>query len=119
MMNVLPARGTDLPHLHPFIFGESRWNDLIGVFDVASRRDENRLRHLDDPIRLLNVPALGPLPLRRRVVRIPGPRPAVDPGSYDLDLIGRQRWIVRKMSVPRVGKPGRHLSNDPSLTANE
>src|SRR5579863_2083751 len=41
-------------------------------------------------------------------MRIPRRRSAVCPIRNRRDLLRTQRWIIREMSIPRVGKPRRH-----------
>ena len=78
MMHILRAGRMDFRHLYPFVFGEMRRHDLVGVFHVAVGRDRDRLGHRQNEVRLRDVPSFGPLRWRRahHADRPPEHRPA-------------------------------------------
>jgi hypothetical protein len=85
-----------------------RCDNLVRVFHFASRRNLHRLGHLHHHIRSRNIPACAPLPWSRRIRRIPRRRSCLCPCCDGRDLLRAQRWIIRKRSVARIGKPRRH-----------
>ena len=70
VMHILRAGRMHFRHLHPLVFGEMRGHDLVCVFHVAIGRDVDRRGHLQNDIRLRDIPALGPLRRGRRIMRI-------------------------------------------------
>ena len=109
MMHVLAARGPNLRHLHPLIFGESCGHDLVGVFHVPNRGKADRLWHLHDFVRLRDVPSFDPVTGRRSISWRSCRRTSIHPSGDNRDLLRSERWVVGESSVTRVGKPGRHL----------
>src|SRR5215469_2551607 len=106
------------PHLHaldPFVFGKMQREDYVLIFHLPASRDWARPGHLEHCIGLADVPAIGPLPRRRRILRNAGWRACIRPFRNRPDLSARKRRVVREVTVLRIGEPGRHLARHCSL----
>ena len=108
---VVEDGGVARPHLggdHPHVFLGVGVHHHVLVVDGAARRQLERLRHLEDDIRL-DVPAAGELDRRRRVLLVAGRGARVGPRAQQLDLRRAQAALVGEVAVGRVGEPRRHL----------
>ena len=108
VMHKLWTRRPHFRHLHPLSLREVRGHNLVGVFDVAVRGNGHGLGHLQDNIRLWDVPSPRPQPGPWPILRIPGRDIALRPGQDRPNLERSQRGIVGKMPVARIRKPRRH-----------
>ncbi len=79
VMHVFRTRWQHLRHLHPFIFGESRRHDFVGVLHRPMRGNRHRDGHRHHVIRLRNAPAAHPMPRRGRIAGVSGRRPCRQP----------------------------------------
>src|ERR1700681_4267729 len=60
VMNVRATAGTHFGELHPFVLGEMRENNFIGVVHVAVGRNRNAFGHLHNCIWPRNEPGFRP-----------------------------------------------------------
>ena len=108
MMHVRRTPRPQFRHLHPSVFRKMRRHNLVGVFHLTLRRNLHRLRHRHDPVRRRNIPSLGPLSWRRRIVLVARRCASLGPCRKDRNLLIGQRRIVGKMPESRISKPRRH-----------
>lgn len=115
VMHMIAGRRTDLRHLHPGIFREACWNNFVSILDISAGWKRYRARHLDNALRLWNAPARSPMRRWRSITRIAWLRALVYPIADRVNLLWRQRRIVREMPDGGIGKPRRHLPRFHSL----
>jgi hypothetical protein len=100
--------GTHLRCGDPHVLFEVGLHEDVLVVDRAARRQFERLRHLDDDVRL-DVPAVLEREGGRRIRLVTGGRSGVRPRGDRLDLTGGQAAVVLEMPIGRIGKPWRHF----------
>ena len=107
------VRGITIPRLdslNPCVFLEIGGHFEVLVRDFAAFGNFKRHRHLEDHIRLPDLPARFELGRRRQILRIAFLRASVNPSNERPDLIGAQLTIVAEMAVLRIRRPWRHLA---------
>ena len=105
---MLWRRRPHFDHLHPPVLGKMRGHDFVGIFHFTARRNRNRPRHLHHGIRRRNIPAVSPQVWPGRPARVSRRSTSFIPIRNRGDLSSGQRRIIRKFSIPRIGKPGWH-----------
>jgi hypothetical protein len=106
------------PHfrrLHPRVPSKARRHDHMLIVDDSRRRNFEWFGQFENEIGLADLPAFEELHRRGHVSRVAFRCSRLHPGSYSVDLILRKRSGIRKFSVPRIGKPRRHLFRFHSL----
>ena len=104
-------RGIARAHLgsrDPHVLGEVGLHEDVLVVDGASRRQLERLRHLDDDVGL-DVPPAVERERSRRVGLVAGRRSRIGPRVERRDLTIDEAALVGKVADRRIGKPWRHL----------
>src|SRR5262245_27089609 len=112
VMNDATIAGPRLGHLHILVFGKSGINLEEVVLIRPCGFKSELFRHLQDQIRLADLPPFDNLGPRRSVMWIAFRRPAVSPGLDRIDLRLGQAAVVRELPRARIGVPGRHLAAD-------
>lgn len=79
MMDDAPVARLHFDGLHPFVFGEIRFDDDVLIGHYAGRLDRHRLGELKDGIRLADQPALIKLEWLGSVAAIPSRLASGDP----------------------------------------
>ena len=108
VMDVGAAGGANFGKLDPFVCGEMRGNDFVGVFDVAGGGKRNGRGHGDDVVGLRNDPAGVPVARRRSVARVACGSARVDPRGESGDFLRGERRVVGEMAAAEIGEPRRH-----------
>ena len=111
---VMHHRAVARPHLeglHPFVLGETKWQDDELVFDHAVRRHLELVGQLDHQVGFADLPAVSEDARRRPVLGIAWRRAGVDPGHDPGDLVGRQGAVVGEVVDAGIGVPRRHLAD--------
>src|SRR6266568_1686350 len=93
----------------PGVLRESARQDNVLVFNCSLRGYVKFVWHLEYAVRYTDVPPVHEFQRGRAILRVACRGSAVHPGHQRLDLFRGQPALVRKMTVPRVRKPRRHL----------
>ena len=103
------ASGRASANLHPFVFRESGGDHNVRVVHHTGGGNIDGDRHLQNHIRLADGPTLGELPRRGRVLLVAFLCAAIDPRDQRVDLMLRERTVVRELAEVRIREPWRHL----------
>ena len=108
-MHHLTIPWLDLRRADPHALLEIRFHRevLIGVF---AGRNHVVLANVHDNIGLTQLPACDEFRSRREIGDVPFRGAGIGPAFDSVYFFRGKTWVVRKVSVLRVGKPRRHLA---------
>src|SRR5260370_5905068 len=104
-----PVSRTDFGCRDPGVLFEIARDNVVLVINHALLGHLKFVRHFDDFVRYADVPPVQEFHWGGATLRVACRGSAVHPGHQRLDLFRGQPALVRKMTVPRVRKPRRHL----------
>src|SRR5271165_3045188 len=99
----------NLRHLYPGVLLEVPRDQNVLVFHRAGRWNREGRRHLEHQVGIANIPAVYIFLWLGQVLRIAFRSAIFRPGDQRIDIALRQRAVIRKPPVVRIGKPRRHL----------
>jgi hypothetical protein len=108
VVDVFAVSRANLSGDQPSVFLEVRGNLEVLVVDRAVRRDVELGRHLENHVRLSDLPSVGERGQRRQLRRIALTRVGIHPLHDRVDLRLRQAPIVLERAMLLIGKPRRH-----------
>ncbi len=111
-MHYRGGAGAHFGDLHPLVFGEIGGDADVLIVDGAGGGDIVSFREFEDHVRRRDVPALGELARGGGVGELAFGGSGVDPRYDFFFLAGGQGEVVQKLSIVRVGRPGRHFAGD-------